>query len=96
MNFQRPSGGTSNQRNGSTIPQAHMDSEEDPSGVCGEKELLLLSHASVKQFKNDHFSYNGQQMTVLDLIIATGCSFRGGSITSCQSRAHIYPFKSFL
>lgn len=57
MNFQRPSGGMSNQRKGSTIPQAHMDSDEDPSGVCGEKELLL--HASVKRFKNDCFSHNG-------------------------------------
>lgn len=45
MNFQRPSGGASNQRDGSTILQACMDSEDDPSGVLGEKKLLL--HASV-------------------------------------------------
>lgn len=57
MNFQRPSGGASYQRDGSTMLQARMDSEEDPSGVCGEKELLL--HASVIRFKNDCFSYNG-------------------------------------
>lgn len=56
MNFQRPSGGASDQRDGSTILQARMESEEDLSGVCGEKELLL--HALLKQFINDCFTYN--------------------------------------
>lgn len=69
MNFQRPSGGASDQRDGGTMLQVRTDSEEDPAGVCGEKELLLL-HAFAMQFKNDCFSYNGYQMTVWDLIIA--------------------------